>query len=215
MRKITLICLMFLFTMYSCNGQHKVDEVKKTSSIKKNIVTKKDTIMERFDIEYFNKHLVDDERNFTDEQGNSIRQLKTADGFQEEITNPNSYFATSKSFYKNGSIAEKGEIFHGNGFLKGKWTNYDENGNIIKEVDYDLPFKYSWEEILLRLKKNKIDPLDNFTTINRNNNNQRPVWHVSWDTKEETHDGKKILKNVSIDGITGKESKVDTVHYDY
>lgn len=214
MRKITFILFSVLFMMCSCKGQHKDEQTKRKSITEKKIVKKKDTSMEHFDIENFNKHVVDDERNFTDNKGNVIRQFKTNDGFQEEVTAPDNYFVTSKSFYEKGSIKEKGNIFHGNGFVKGLWINYDENGNIIKQTDYDAPFKFSWDDVLQFMKKKNINPMDNFTYVNRTISSL-PAWHLSWDTKEVAPDGKKILKNVTIDGITGKISKEETVHYDY
>ncbi|WP_165605766.1 hypothetical protein [Flavivirga aquatica] len=48
-----------------------------------------------------------------------------------------------------------GEFFP-NDFEKGIWKEYDEEGNLIKETDYDAPYKYTWEDILSFIKKRGI-----------------------------------------------------------
>ena len=210
MKRIVIAFFGLLVLMQSCNGQKIKTSIKKVDTS-----SKKNKVMERFDIENFNKNQVEGEWKFKNSSGTSIRQYKIDDGYQEEAALPGSYFILSKSYYENGNLAEVGQRFHEQGFLKGIWTSYDENGIVISEVNHDLPFKYSWEDVLRILKTKGINPSDNFTLINRKNDTLGPQWFISWDTKELAPDGKKILKNVTIDGITGKVSKEETVHYDY
>lgn len=209
MEKITIGFFALLILVQSCSGQERKTPIKKLETPSKN------KAMDKFDTERFKENQREGEWKFKNNRGEAVRQYKIDDGFQEETTLPDGYFILSKSYYENGNLAEMGQRFHGNGFLKGIWTTYDKNGKIESETDYDRPFKFGWEDVLVSLKKNKIDPLDNFTMITRRNDVVGPVWYISWDTKELTPDGKKVLKNVSINGLTGKASKIETFHYDY
>jgi antitoxin component YwqK of YwqJK toxin-antitoxin module len=199
--------------LQSCNGgQGKKSEVNNKTSQPSSADEHSD--LERFDVEKFNKDLVDNERNLIDNNGNILHQYKTKDGFHEDLTRPKSYFFLSRSFYKDGRLEEKGERFHGDGFLKGIWTSYDEAGHVIKQVDYDAPFKFNWDSILVLMKDKGIDPADNFTYVNREVNASGPVWIISWDTKAVTSDGKKILKGVFVNGETGNTSKEETENFE-
>lgn len=206
---VGFICAVLL---YSCKGHVKQAQVNDTVSQAASANEPSD--MERFDVAKFNKDLVDNERNLIDNSGNRIHQYKTKDGYHEDLTRPKSYFFLSRSFYKDGRLEEKGERFHGDGFFKGIWTNYDEKGHVIKQVDYDAPFKFSWDNILVLMKDRNIDPADNFTYVNREVNASGPFWIISWDTKAVTSDGKKILKGIFVNGETGTTSKEEIENFE-
>lgn len=199
--------------LYSCSGGNK-----KQTSVNHNTSetspANEHSDLERFDVEKFNKDLVDKERNLIDNEGNILHQYKTKEGFHEDLTRPKSCFFLSRSFYKDGRLQEKGERFHGDGFLKGIWTNYNEQGYVMKQVDYDAPFKFNWENILVLMKDKGIDPADNFTYVNREVNASGPVWIISWDTKAVTSDGKKILKGIFVNGETGSTSKEEVENFE-
>lgn len=210
---ITMLSFTCAVLLYSCKGgQGKKSEVNQKTSQSSSADEPSD--LERFDVAKFNKDLVDNERNLIDNNGNILHQYKTKDGFHEDLTRPKSCFFLSRSFYKDGRLEEKGERFHGDGFLKGIWTNYNGAGHVIKQVDYDAPFKFNWDNILVLMKEKNIDPADNFTYVNREVNASGPVWIISWDTKAVTSDGKKILKGIFVNGETGNTSKEETESFE-
>jgi hypothetical protein len=201
MKKAVYLCFSLLAV--SCGGQEKktdpvIDTQKK--------IIQKDTVMEKFNIEEFNKHQENGEWNFTDNEENHVRQIKDREeGYSVEISNNKNIFDIKKYFYTNGVLAQKALQFHGNAFVKGIVTDYDKQGNIIKQTDYDAPFKnYPWEKIKAYMESKNIDLLDPFTQVYRNNENNHPEWHLEWDTKELDKNGNQILMNEEIDGNTGK-----------
>ena len=75
-------------------------------------------------------------------------------GFYYEIYYPNALFHVFKHFYANGNIKEKG--LYGQNFEKGIWYEFDDTGKLIKETNYDLPFQFTFEDIVQYCKKNEI-----------------------------------------------------------
>ena len=72
------------------------------------------------------------------------------------LTYKNSYFKIIKVYNNNGDIKLKGIGFNGNAFQKGIWYEFDEQGNLIKEIDYDKPYKFTFEDLLKFCEKEKI-----------------------------------------------------------
>lgn len=61
----------------------------------------------------------------------------------------NQYFSISKVYYANGNIKKKGLCFIYSGiFEKGVWYNFDEAGNLTDSIDYDEPYKFTFEQVL-------------------------------------------------------------------
>ena len=62
-------------------------------------------------------------------------------------------------FYKNNNIKMKGLFFNSlgsRGFQKGTWYEFDEQGKLIKEIDYDKFYKFTFEDILKFCEREKI-----------------------------------------------------------
>ncbi|WP_051940302.1 hypothetical protein [Stenoxybacter acetivorans] len=172
-------------------------------------------IIERFDIEEFNKHQKNREWNFTDKEENRIRQIKHGEeGYIVEITNNKEIFTMGKYFYPNGILAQKGLYFWSGGFNKGIWTDYDERGNIVEQTDYDAPYKnYPWEKIKAHMESKGADLLDPFTHVSRENENNHPMWYISWLTQGFDKSGNQMIRNEEIDGNTGKVLLIYNVYY--
>ncbi|MCO7185771.1 hypothetical protein NH341_10055 [Tenacibaculum sp. XPcli2-G] len=149
--------------------------------------------MKKFDIESFNKHKdsIRNEYNRILDDGTTIRQWESTNEYIEITKSKNSYFEESRSFYKNGNLKMYVERFP-NQFLK-YLIEYNENGKIIEETDYDKDFDYTWEDLLKLLKKRKVDILGRYTTIRKEEGN----WRFSYVEGIYIYD-------VIIDGKTGK-----------
>lgn len=152
------------------------------------------------------------EWTYTDKEENEIKQTKRDKYYSIIIQSKHNVFFIEKDFYLNGVLAQKGSRYKGYGFLKGIWTDHDEYGNITKQIDYDAPYKaFPWEKIKAWLENRKIDLLDPFTEVSRNNENNQPIWYLNWDTKKLDKYGNQIIQDVELDGKTGKVLK-DSTH---
>jgi len=163
--------------------------------------------MERLDIHEFNKHQVDGVWTYTDNNGNSIRVTKDVDEYWEEITNKNSVFTKRRDYYLSGIIKLDSQYFHDSGFAKGTWIYYNEQGGVTKTEDNDAPFKdFPWEKVQEYLLNNGVNIHDNFTMVHNVHGKEGTYWLLSWDTKKVNAGGDKVIKNVQLDGKTGKPS---------
>lgn len=174
--RITILILMML-TLIGCKAQ---DSTKQNN-------------MGIFDIDKFSKnknHI--NEYEFQLDDGTIIKQRKDSDEYYETIQKMSSYFYTINRYYFNGSLKASVEYFPSH-FFQGIYREYDEQGKLVKETDYNKGFEYSWEDLLQLLKKRKVNIRDtDNTTITKENGN----WRFDY------IDGIHIF-DVIIDGKTG------------
>lgn len=208
MKKILLISISLL--VISCQGQKKQERQEK--KINKQLFTEsKDTIMEKFNIKEFNKHQKNGSWIYKkNNEEYFLRKVK--DEYWLEISTKDNPFILRYNYFLSGKISKKGLYFSGNGFNKGIWIDYDEKGNIIKQTNYDAPYKnFPWEKVKFWLETRKVDLHDPLTQIDRDDFNNRPIWYLSWDTKEHDKYGNQIIQDVELDGKTGEVLK-ETTH---
>jgi antitoxin component YwqK of YwqJK toxin-antitoxin module len=170
-----------------------------------------DNKFEKFDIDKFSKSTkkeTDVVREFLP-NGNYIEMSMANSGKYYTESYKGSYFMLSKSYYPNGNIKHKGIMFNvpwGAPFQKGIWYEFDENGKLIKEVDYDKPYKYTFEDILkfceeevIPVTKGPVLQSTGFhTIISRRIENENPIWEIEWLKKSNR------VENIILDGISGK-----------
>ncbi|GGX30769.1 hypothetical protein [Aquimarina muelleri] len=145
-----------------------------------------------FDIETFEKHKIDNEYNFILKDSTTVRQLEWEYEYEEIRKKKTSYFEIYKSFYKSGELKMLVERLP-NRFVK-YIKEYDEQGNLIKETDYDKGFDYTWEDLLKLLKKREVDIKDTDNTTIRKDEGEWWVYYVKG----------LYIYNIRIDGKTGK-----------
>lgn len=139
-----------------------------------------------------------------------LELIKTSQSATSKETKNNVYFTITKSYYLNNNIKKKGLFFNVSwgGFKKGIWYEFDEQGNLKKETNYDKSYQFNFDDILTFCKKNGI-PVDKgpilqstgyHTMIKRNEDVEKSgaVWEIRW-LKEP--DLEEIIK---LDGKTGK-----------
>ncbi|SEA53064.1 hypothetical protein [Bizionia paragorgiae] len=153
----------------------------------------KNTTMEKFDIERFNEnknHL--NEFKFIKKDSTVIEQMELKDIYSEDIIFKDSYFIKKSQYYKNGFLKITG-LFFDSSFKQGIWKEFDEQGKLIKETDYDKGFDYTWEDLVKYLEERKVDIKGRYTTIRKEEGN----WRFSYVEGIYIYD-------VIIDGKTGK-----------
>ena len=143
------IFLLFIFVLIiRCQGAEQ-----KESKVR----NKDTTIIEKFDFEIYNKT-----KNGSDEytlsNGNRIYSmgfLKNKGGFlYEKLLSP-SFLTVYKEYYANGNL-KKRETYIGENVKVGTSQYYDENGNLIKEINEDLKFgKIKPQQVLEFLHEKK------------------------------------------------------------
>ncbi len=78
------------------------------------------------------------------------------DSYELIITPKDSYFSLYKRYYTNGIIWFKGYRFTHGGFDKGMWYFYDKKGRLTDEEDQDIPFTFSFEDLLVFCERENI-----------------------------------------------------------
>lgn len=198
--------LLILIMVTSCNAQ------KHTL-----MIPEIDNRFEMFDSTRFNlstKESPDILRQFLP-NGNYFEMSISKSGKYYMETIANTYYMISKSYYLNGNIKKKGIGFNGDAFPIGTWYEFDEEGKLIKEIDYDKPFKFTFEDILkfcekemIRVDKGPILQSTGFhTKIYREIIEDQPIWKIEHLKKTN------LVEIIKLDGITGKI--IDKETYDY
>ncbi|QKX07086.1 hypothetical protein HN014_19925 [Aquimarina sp. TRL1] len=168
--------------------------------------------MKTFDIEAYNKKKKNPGYDgYYLKDSTYIRQFDAGgDGiymnYIEVITHPTNFFQEYRVFHHNGKIKIDGLKFF-NDFEKGIWKEYDEQGNLVKETDYDAPYKFTWEDVLKLIKERKLDMTGNNFEVGRNIVDKRPVWSIIFNIKNSDK-----LGVIGIYGDTGEifqESEMD------
>lgn len=182
----TILILFFPIACSQSPGDPK--EIKVTN--KQNIQ------MEIFNIKKFNANK--DESNtyvFDREDGAKVSQFgDSINGYFEYARMPTKLFEERKGYYPEGMLKVHGLMYY-NQFPKGIWKYYDPNGKTDREVDYDEPYTYGWEDFLEFCKQKKINLLDSNTIVSRNIEDGHPKWILEWqigtaESLEITLDGK-------------------------
>ena len=183
---------LLIFACFSCKGQ-----VNNQNNTKQNNVA---MTTEKFDIETFEKNKIDGEYNFV-LNDTIIKQFGGTDNYVEYLfpPPPNLFGEYKEYFYPSGKLKICMKIFP-NEFDKTKKV-YNKEGKLIEEINYDEPFKFSFNQ-LLELIKNEKDTIDIFdrknTTIGRGSDENGTNWYITY---KKVPMRREVIK---IDGITGE-----------
>ncbi|KUJ60512.1 hypothetical protein AR687_17215 [Flavobacteriaceae bacterium CRH] len=208
MKKILFVCLSF--TIYSCKSENEIEKIKHYSIKTKHQYN--DLVQgeyETFNIKRFDKN--------KDKAGNYIYSLNDGtkvieygnakSGYFTEETPNNSLFVISKGYYINLGIRAKGITYGNIGCVLGIWYEFDENGNLIKETNYDKPFKIAIVDIIEFLKVNKADLNVITTSVSRfyDEETKKAKWTLIYRGKYKEKPGMFIIE---IDDSTAEIVKV-------
>ncbi|OAH75624.1 hypothetical protein AXA65_03330 [Chryseobacterium sp. FP211-J200] len=126
MNRIFFSIVFLLF--YSCNGQNE-----------KNNVNVKNEKMKKFDIENFRKHWDKGNTTIVRQDGTTVEQYETDEGFDETVYRPAPDFLSQYNTYdKNGN--QRSTIDSFSNVSVGKSYEYDKEGKVIAENDEDAKF---------------------------------------------------------------------------
>jgi hypothetical protein len=187
MKNFFLIVLFFLFA-------NAKSQIKNTN---KNI--------EHFDLKKFREHNSNENHfGFVLENGDKVQQFtgEGGKGFIERTEKKDTPFTIVKAFHENTSLLTKGEEFYN--FRVGIYKEYDENGNLTKEINYDKDYKFSIDDLAKKMKEEyKIDILKRspWVKVMRDKIDSGIIYKVMVYLKENKYSD---TKNYTIDGTTGK-----------
>ncbi|MCD8418600.1 hypothetical protein J2Q11_13110 [Tenacibaculum finnmarkense genomovar finnmarkense] len=178
-----------------------------------------DNSFETFKLEEYNK---ENENGFSLRKNQNKTILRVGGNtYSEGIYFDNSPFNISKNFYDNGNIESKWISFnHGSRYVeKGIWYDYDREGRLIKTIDYDKGYAFTWEDVLNYCVTNNI-PITlgynreggHHTSIQKEESEEfkRKVWAITYMDTTGVGIGKGLpLEAKILDGNTGKVLKTE------
>lgn len=107
--------------------------------------------MKKFDVERFEKNKTDYFYRYQEKEY-IISQFKTAKSYVEKIENTNNPYTEYTSYYLDThTVKVRGSRFYDS--LTGVGRVYGKQGEILEEVNYDLPYKFSFEELAEKMKR--------------------------------------------------------------
>lgn len=200
--KIVHLSILLLF-LVQCNAQN-INESKKAGNNQKTVN------MKPFDIKRFTENKdVNGNYIFKNENGLKVVQFGYEDigYFQYETISEEHNLIIYSEYFPSGNIKTIGNAYP-NDFALGIWKYFDEKGNLVREDDFDKPYLYTWDHILVYCEKNEINIKLESTRITREVENEIPVWEISWIYHELER------KTITIDGKTGEILKEKLVNLD-
>lgn len=202
---IKYLFLLILLANISCNAQKN-----------KLMIPEVDNKFEKFDsIKFSNEADIKFQILRKTEQNGSYVEMSQSKSMKSYVETPlNSYYRITKIYYTNGNIKSKGLSSNTGYFQKGIWYEFDEQGNLVKEVDYDKPFKFIFEDVLrfcekenIEIKKGPISQNGWHNTISRKIENDKPIWKIERLKRPD------LVEIITLDGIKGKVIKRETEEY--
>lgn len=165
--------------------------------------------MERFDIKKFEENKKKGNTNYTIGDSIEVQEFDSSLGYIRYTRKKDELFSDYFVFHHSGSLKERGQVFILNG-LKGLFRKYDEKGNLIKEIDYDKPYKFTLDQVIEYLKNhesnlNNISRYhDDATGVGReiDEKTKKHVWLLNFKGKYNNIEGIYII---TLDGETGEE----------
>jgi len=189
-----IFCVLILYA-FQCHAQKKEKYYPKHYNMK------------TFNINKFEKDKVSGECNFTLNDGSRVRQTKYIhrEEYIEEIKAPIEPFTTIKVFFMNsGKLKSIGERFYN--FPVGVWYYYNEDGKLMKEKNWDAPYKFTIGDLAKKMMSMKIDimkyqaGIDVFRT-----DDPKPTYIVHFPAEKPYQ-----IYNLVISGISGADIEQTT-----
>ena len=217
MKKIFFICIAQLL-LISCLGQKNKTITHNSTTMQYSVLTKD---FEKFDAILYEQMLYEQKKKHGYNTvgvgknlptGTYLELGKVDSGAAFRETEKDAYFTLTKSYYPNNNIKMKGLYFNvtWGGFKKGIWYEFDQNGKLVKETDYDKPYKVTFEHILefckregIEVKKGPILQGTGFHTMIKRSESKflidnSAIWEIEWLKKPD------VIEKITLDGITGK-----------
>jgi hypothetical protein len=142
-----IILALLFFSAIGCKSQEK----------KENITTQQKDSMEKFDIKKYEKlekdHKYESRKNDVFYKSDNTRyRVIFQDVIQVEEKKVDSPYKLYKIYFKN-TLNLKGMEKTFYGFSIGITKEYNENGEVVKETNHDLPYKFSIDDLREKIKR--------------------------------------------------------------
>lgn len=138
------------------------------------------------------------------------------------IINPNQEYKEEYKYFTSGNLYAGGRIFTGKQlednnkgivtpyeFQVGVWHFYDEEGRLIKSIDYDAYFDFTFNDVLSFIGKNNLELfIGTRKQVTRRIVGNKGIWTIFFKPVKDV-DG-NIYNTISLDGNTG--DIIDKVH---
>jgi hypothetical protein len=204
-----LILIAFLLSLSSCDGQNKKKPIQKTTAVKNKTphIIKEDT-MEYFNIDKYKDWEIDsdfsssDDHKFLKKRNERVEINFLSDGIQVRLRNFNSPYEKIKG-YSNSTkfLVAEGLDFYGSPI--DKTIQYNEKHQIVKEIDYETPYKFTIEDLIEKIKKEyKVDLGDKSEGSAAGRTSKDGVFYYEVFLRHKT--GEQKMEYLLIDGTTGK-----------
>lgn len=193
------VYIVLFFTAFTnCKSQNK------TTMEQHIIIPEVTNEFEKFDIEKYENSKKNGEVRILIKDRLSI-YMDYSEGYSHVIYSDLSYFSCIKNYFKSGNIEIKGVSFN-NGSEYGISYEFDKEGNLIKTINTDEGYDFSWEKVILYCEEHKIPLTKGFkefsgfqTTIYKKEEDGKKVWQITYQIAAD-----KLLQLV-LDGKTGKK----------
>jgi len=165
---------------------------------------------EYFDIKYFDEHKNSNESLiYTDKYGTDINIFGDVEsGYVTNSTPSKSMFTIYKQYNYKGGIYKKWLNFRNDGGAVGIKYEFDETGKLISEIDTDLHFKITPQDVIKYCQENNIDLFSFYTDIDRfvDEKSKQGFYNINYRGKYGEKFGAKII--IQLDGTTGEIRKI-------
>lgn len=143
--------------------------------------------------------------------GTVVKNIESKSDIWHGLIPKDSYFELIKIYYPSGVIQSKGWAYV-NSFAAGIWYEFDESGELTKEVNYDAPFKFTFKDILAFCKKNHIEVTKGqipessglYTSIFRDVTDGKSWWEIEYSPSGNGVGFGATMVYIKLDGNTGK-----------
>ncbi len=179
-----LIVILCLNMIYSCKSQDSNSQKKDTKMVVNNTLNipkfKKSAI--KLDARKYRMLTgkVTEKKGYLFENKDKTIVITGDDlnGFDKLTQNKDTQMVDISTYHKDsGKLMLKGTQHFSRGFKKGIWYRYDNNGELVEEINYDKPYKYNWEDILSYLQSQSITP-ESIVYITRSQISK--TWTIEW-----------------------------------
>lgn len=197
-----ILLIAFLFSLYGCQSQKPLNDNVMNSIVSKNFEKFPNSI-------YQSRKDARPKSTMRVLLDGTYLELDEGDyGKSYIIAIPNSYFKLTRVYYTNGNIKSKGLEFNWFAFQKGIWFEFNVKGELVREINFDKNYKFTFEEVLefckregIEVKKGPILQSTGYhTQIIRNYSKitESGTWTISWLKKPD------IVEDIVLEGDSGK-----------